>query len=189
MRNPTPTTIHASSLVQPDHLPMSGALRQTMCLDRTRVFGVWDAMSTRMNFSNKSVEAEANPASSRRVKATPVKGTEWTAMNKDDADESLSGLIGELLYKNELLREAIASKDDVIELIINLLMSASTSACSCGVANQLTFVRNTLKERDVELASRQRNCFNEFCNVVKYRSTMRQILAGTSRSELQKTGG
>ncbi len=110
-------------------------------------------------------------------------------MNKDDANESLSGLIGELLYKNQLLREANASKDEVIELIINLLMSASTSACSCGVANQLTFVRNTLKERDVELASRQRNCFNEFCTLVKYRSTMPQLLAGTSRSELQKTGG
>lgn len=189
MRNPTPTTVHASSLIAPDHQPMSGALRQTICLDITRVFGLWDAMSKRMNFSNKSVEAEANPASSRRVKAPPLKGTEWTAMNKDDANESLSGLIGELLYKNQLLREANASKDEVIELIINLLMSASTSACSCGVANQLTFVRNTLKERDVELASRQRNCFNEFCTLVKYRSTMPQLLAGTSRSELQKTGG
>ena len=152
---------------RPYHQPMSSALRHIMHLDRTRVFGLWDAMSTRMNFSNKSVEAEANPASSCRVKAPPLKGMEWTAMNKDDANESLSSLIGELLYKNQLLREAIASKDEVIELIINVLMSASTSACSCGVANQLTFVRDTLKERDAELASRQRNCFNEFCNIVK----------------------
>jgi len=110
-------------------------------------------------------------------------------MNKDDANESLSGLIGELLYKNQLLREAIASKDELIELIVNHLMSAATSACSCGIANQLTFVRNTLKERDVELAIRQRNCHNEFGNIVKYRWAMRQILAGTSRSELQKNRG
>ena len=89
-------------------------------------------------------------------------------MNKDDANESLLSLIGELFYKNQLLREAIASKDEAIELIIKHLMSAATSACSCGVANQLTFVRNTVNERDVELARRKRYCFNEFCNIAKY---------------------
>ena len=102
-------------------------------------------MSPRKNFSNKIVEAEADPASSRRVKAPPLHGMEWTAMNKDDGNESLLMVIVELLYKNQLLREAIASKDEVIELIINHLMSPATSACSCGVANQLTFVRNTVK--------------------------------------------
>jgi len=156
MRNPTPTTVRAFSLIAPDHQPMSGALRRTMHLDRTTVFGLWDAMSPRKNFSNKIVEAEANPASSRRVKAPPLDGMEWTTMNEDDADESLLVLIGELLYKNQLLREAIASKDEVIELIINHLMIAATSACSCGVANQLTFVRNTVKERDVEVSAPQK---------------------------------
>lgn len=87
-------------------------------------------------------------------------------MNEDDANESLLVLIGELLYKNQLLREAIASKDELIELIINHLMTV-TSACSCGIANQLTFVRNVVKERDVELARRKRYCFNEVCNIVK----------------------
>ena len=90
-------------------------------------------MSPRKNFSNKIVEAEADPASSRRVKAPPLEGMEWTAMNKDDGNESLLIFIGELLYKNQLLREAIASKDEVIELIMKHLMSAATSACSCGV--------------------------------------------------------
>jgi histone H3/H4 len=89
-------------------------------------------------------------------------------MNKDDANESLLNLIGELLYKNQLLREAIASKDEAIELIINHLMNAATSACSCGVANQLRFVRNTVKERDIELARRKRYCSNDFRNIVKY---------------------
>jgi hypothetical protein len=125
-------------------------------------------MSPRKNFSNKIVEAEANPASSSRVKAPPLEGMEWMAMNKDDANESLLILIGELLYKNQLLREAIASKSEVIDLIINHLMSAATSACSCGVGNQLAFVRNVVKERDVELARRKRCCFNEFCNIVKH---------------------
>ena len=88
-------------------------------------------------------------------------------MNKDNANESLLILIGELLYKNQLLREAIASKDEVIELIINHLMSAATSACSCGVANQLRLVRNMVKERSVESARRKRYCSNDFCNIVK----------------------
>jgi hypothetical protein len=98
----------------------------------------------------------------------PLEGMEWMAMNKDDANESLLTLIGELLYKNQLLREAIASKDEAIELIINHMLSAATSACSCGVANQLTFVRNTVKERDVELGRRKSYCFNEFRNIARY---------------------
>jgi hypothetical protein len=113
----------------------------------------------------------------------------WTAMYKDDAHEDLENLVGELLYKNQLLREAISSKDETIELIITLLMSAATSACSCGVSNQLAFVRNTLKELDVELTRRQRYCFKEFCKIVKCQSTMQQGFAETSRSELQKNRG
>ena len=89
-------------------------------------------------------------------------------MKKDEANESRLVLVGELLYKNQLLREAIASKDEVIELIINHLMNAGVSACSCGVANQLAFVRNTFKERDEELARRKRCCLKQFCNIVKY---------------------
>ncbi|HEY4379604.1 MAG TPA: hypothetical protein VGN01_04615 [Acidobacteriaceae bacterium] len=67
-------------------------------------------------------------------------------MNKDEA-ENLLILIGELVYKNQSLREAVASKDETIELIINHL-SAATSACPCGVAKQLTFVRTMVAERD-----------------------------------------
>ena len=110
-------------------------------------------------------------------------------MNKDDATESRLILIGELLYKNQLLREAIASKDEAIELIINHLMSAATSACSCGVVNQLTFVRNVVKERDVELARRKWYCFNEFCNIAKYLIDSAANSLGTRRSELQKNRG
>jgi hypothetical protein len=114
---------------------------------------------------------------------------EWTAMNKNDANESLLILIGELLYKNQLLREAIASKDEVIELIITHLMNATTFACSCGVANQLTFVRNTVKERDIELARRKGCCFKQFCNIVKYPIDNGAIPLGARRSELQKNRG
>src|SRR5215469_15426670 len=92
---------------------------------------------------------------------------ERTSMNKDDANEGLLVLIGELLYKNQLLREAIASKDEAIELIINHLMSAATSACSSRVANQLTCDRSTVTARDVESAHRTRYCFNEICNIAK----------------------
>jgi hypothetical protein len=72
------------------------------------------------------------------------------AMNNDHANDSLLILIKELLYKNQLLREAIASRDEDIELIMSYLMSAATSTCSCGVARELTFVQNTVKERDAE---------------------------------------
>jgi hypothetical protein len=102
-------------------------------------------MSPRENSPNKIVEAEANPGLSRRLKAPPLEGMEWTTMNKDHANESLLILIGELLYKNQLLRESIATKDEVIELINNHLMSAATSACSCGVDNQLALARNTVE--------------------------------------------
>jgi hypothetical protein len=124
-------------------------------------------MSLREKFSNRIVEAEVNLTSSRRVRAPPVDGKEWTNMNEDDAHENLLVLIGELLYKNQLLREAMASKDEIIELIINHLTIAATSDCSCGVANQLTFVRNAVKDRDLELTRRTRYCFNEFRNIVK----------------------
>jgi hypothetical protein len=110
-------------------------------------------------------------------------------MNEDNTHESLLILIGELLYKNQLLREAIASKDEAIDLIINHLMIATRSACSCGVGNQLAFVRDTVKARDSEFASRRRCCFNEFCNIVCIRSTVRQIPLGTRRSDLQKNRG
>ncbi|WP_035349225.1 hypothetical protein [Edaphobacter aggregans] len=111
-------------------------------------------------------------------------------MNEDHADESLLVLIGELLYKNQLLREAIASKDEVIELIINHLMIAATSACSCGVANQLTFVRNTVKERDVEVSAPQKVLLQRILQYYEApRSTRRQIPLGTRRSELQKNRG
>ena len=69
-------------------------------------------------------------------------------MNEDNADGGLLLLIGELLYKNQLLREAIASKNKAIELIINHLMVATASDCSCGIANQLTFVRDMVKASD-----------------------------------------
>jgi hypothetical protein len=141
------------------------------------------------DFSNTIVEAVANPASSRQVKAPPLGGMEWTAMNKDDANESLLIFIGELLYKNQLLREAIASKDEAVELIINHLMGAATSTCSCGLANQLTFVRNTVKDRDVELARRKRYCFSEFCNIVKSPVDNAADSPWARRSELQKNRG
>jgi hypothetical protein len=105
---------------------------------------------------------------------------EWTTMNEDNAYESLLVLIGELLYKNQLLREAMASKDEVIELIINNLRIVAASACSCGVANQLKFVRSTVKERDVEVSwPEKRHCFNESCNIVKHPIDSPQIPLGS----------
>jgi len=89
-------------------------------------------------------------------------------MTNNDANHSLLTIIGELLYKNQLLREAIASKDELIELAINHMTSAATSSCSCGVARKLTFIRNTVRERDVDFARQKRYCFNEFCRIAKH---------------------
>jgi hypothetical protein len=145
-------------------------------------------MSPRKSFSNKIVEVKPIRVESLSNRAS-AEGMEWTVMNKDDANESLLSLIGELLYKNQLLREAIASKDEAIELIVNHLMCASTSACSCGVANQLTFVRNMVKEQDVAFECRKRYCFNEFCNIGKYLIDRGANSNRTRRSELQKNRG
>ena len=127
-------------------------------LVRNRVMRLWDAMFPRKKLPNRIAEAEVDLTSSRWATAFPVDGIEWMVMNKGDANESLLILIGELLYKNQLLREAIASKDDVIDMIINHLMTAATFDCSCDVAKQLSLVRNLVEEGDVELVRRNQSC-------------------------------
>ena len=83
-------------------------------------------------------------------------------MDEYSAHGSLLLLIGELLYKNQLLREAIASKDEIIQLIIDRLTMTTASDCSCGVGNQLAFVQDMVKARESEFARRRRGGFNKF---------------------------
>jgi hypothetical protein len=87
-------------------------------------------------------------------------------MNEYNADRNLQLLVGELLYKNQLLREAVASKDQTVDLIINYLMTATASDCSCGVSGQLVSVRDTVKLRDIEFARRRNCCFGELGDVI-----------------------
>jgi hypothetical protein len=75
-------------------------------------------------------------------------------MNEDSAHESLLLLIGELVYKNELLREAIASKDRAIDLMMAHVMNAQASACSCSVCGELRFVHDAAKLQESEFTSR-----------------------------------
>jgi hypothetical protein len=82
---------------------------------------------------------------------------ELTSVDKDDANDSLLVIIRELLYKNQLLREAIASKDDVIDIIIDHLTIEAQLHCSCGVAEQLRCIRDLVEEQKVELARRGHN--------------------------------
>jgi hypothetical protein len=82
-------------------------------------------------------------------------------MDEYSAHGSLLLLIGELIYKNQLLREAIASKDEVIHLIINRLRMTTASDCSCGVGSQLAFVQDMVKAQEAEFARRRECCFNE----------------------------
>jgi hypothetical protein len=87
-------------------------------------------------------------------------------MDEQKAHRSLQLLVGELLYKNQLLREAVASKDQTINLIIDHLMAASALPCACGVGSQLVLVRDTVKLRDMDFARRRSCCFGEWGDVV-----------------------
>jgi hypothetical protein len=75
-------------------------------------------------------------------------------MDECSADGSLLLLIGELLYKNQLLREAIASKDEIIDLIVNRLTMTTASDCSCGVGSQLAFVQDMIKAQEAQSSGR-----------------------------------
>ena len=107
----------------------------------------------------------------------------------EDVHESLSVLIRELLYKNQLLREVMASKDEVIEQITNHLMIVATSPCSCGAASQLIFVRNVLKQQDLDLALQKKHRPNELVNIVKHLSDNPSSFPMHGRPELQKSWG
>jgi hypothetical protein len=89
-------------------------------------------------------------------------------MDEFNADQSLRLLVGELLYKNQLLREAVVAKDQTIDLIVNHLMAATVLACSCGVRSQLVLVRDTVKLRDLDFARRRNCCFGEWGDVVPF---------------------
>ena len=87
-------------------------------------------------------------------------------MDEYNAHRSLQLLIAELLYKNQLLREAIASKDEAIHLIINRLTMTTASDCSCGVGSELGFVQDIVKAQEAEFERRRACCFNESGNIV-----------------------
>jgi hypothetical protein len=91
-------------------------------------------------------------------------------MNEYNVNRSLQLLVGELLYKNQLLREAVASKDQTVDLIINHLLTATVSACSCGVGGQLVSIRDTVKLRELEFARRRNCCLGELGDAVPQES-------------------
>jgi hypothetical protein len=81
-------------------------------------------------------------------------------MDEYGAHGSLQLLIGELIYENQLLREAITSKDEVIHLIINHLTMTTELDCSCGVGSQVALVQDMVKAQGAEFARRRGCCFN-----------------------------
>src|SRR5580698_1385809 len=99
-------------------------------------------------------------------------------MKEYNTHGSLQLLVGELLYKNQLLREAVASKDQTIDLIIDHLMTATVLACSCGVGSQLESIRNTVIARNLDFARRKNCCFGEFRDVAPQASNGVQYDAG-----------
>ena len=66
--------------------------------------------------------------------------------------DSLLLVIGELVYKNQLLRQAVASRDETIDRIARHLASAKVASCSCDVGLRLALIRECLKSRDPDSA-------------------------------------
>ena len=110
-------------------------------------------------------------------------------MDEYSAHRSLPLLIGQLLYKNQLLREAIASKDDVIHLIINHLTMTTASDCSCGVGSQLAFVQDMVKAQEAEFARRREGCFNESGDIGAQIANSVANPASQPTSDPQKSNG
>jgi predicted Zn-ribbon and HTH transcriptional regulator len=91
-------------------------------------------------------------------------------MNDCNGHEGLLFIIGELLYKNQLLREAMASKDEALTLIHLHFMKAATSNCSCGIGDQLPFVQDMVRLREAEFTSCRECGFSDFREVISYPS-------------------
>jgi hypothetical protein len=89
-------------------------------------------------------------------------------MNDCNGHEGLLLIIGELLYKNQLLREAMASKDEALALIDLRFVKAATSSCSCGIGDQLPFVRDMVRLREAEFASCRGCSFSDVGEVISY---------------------
>jgi hypothetical protein len=58
-------------------------------------------------------------------------------MNDYNDHKGLLLIIAELLYKNQLLREAMASKDEALALLHLHYLQAATPSCSCDLGGQL----------------------------------------------------
>jgi hypothetical protein len=89
-------------------------------------------------------------------------------MNDCNDHKGLLLIIAELLYKNQLLREAMASKDEALALIHHHYLKAATSGCSCGIGGQLPFVRYMVRLREAEFASCRGCSFSEVGEVISY---------------------
>jgi hypothetical protein len=89
-------------------------------------------------------------------------------MDNDNAQGGLLLLVGELLHKNQLLREAVASKNKAIELIMVQAISGQASTCSCGVSNQLMLAQEAIRLQDSEFAIRSECYFDDFGDIVLY---------------------
>lgn len=105
-------------------------------------------------------------------------------MDEHNTDRCLQLLVAELLYKNQLLREAIVAKDQTIDLIVNQLMAAAVLACSCGVRSQLVLVQDTVKLRDLDFARRRNCCFGEWGDIVPLRAGDPQVSSLPAESTL-----
>jgi hypothetical protein len=89
-------------------------------------------------------------------------------MNDHSGHEGLLLLIGELIYKNQLLREAIASKDEALTLFHIRFLRAAASGCSCGVGSQPSFVQDMVRLREAEFPNCRGWSFNEFGEAILY---------------------
>jgi hypothetical protein len=68
-------------------------------------------------------------------------------MSESAANERMQKLVVELLFKNQLLRDAMDVKNECLSRIARVVMSRETPACTCEAERQLAYVHLVLSLR------------------------------------------
>jgi hypothetical protein len=75
----------------------------------------------------------------------PEMNRDRSFMSEFAADKRMQALVAELLFKNELLRDAVSAKDECLRGIVRMLTQRRASACSCEAEKQLDHLYSVLR--------------------------------------------
>ena len=65
-------------------------------------------------------------------------------MSEPAVNEGMQKLVGELLLKNQLLRESLDVKDECLSRIAQVVMPRETPGCTCEAERQLNYIHFVL---------------------------------------------